>query len=698
MSGLIAQIQVLLRNSRVTDLLLPLVISASVLIIFVPLPTVIIDVLLSINIAMAVIILLTTLFVSKPLDFSIFPTILLATTLFRLVLSIATTRLILTQAGESGMDAAGQVIRSFSEFVAGDNVVVGFIIFSIIVVIQFVVITKGATRVAEVAARFTLDAMPGRQMAIDQELGAGLIDEKEAKRRREEVAQASDFFGAMDGASKFVRGDAIASIVIIFVNILGGLYIGMVENGMTILQALALFTSLTIGDGLVSQVPALLISLATGLLVTRSSHSANLPQQFISQMLAKPIVLVLTAAFLVLLTTTSLPSGPLWTIAVCALGLAYLMNKKAKDTQRTEETRQAEAQAAQAKPEEQTEDYLKVDAMSVELGVGLIPLADPNRGGDLLDRIHLLRKEVAEELGIILPRVRIQDSFNLDQIQYRIKIAGQPVAQGIVYPDLYLAIDPGTVTEKVQGLETLDPAFGTPALWIDEATKDQAEIFGYTVVEPGAVITTHLLEIIRRHADELLSRQATQELLNKLRETSPAAVDELIPNVLKLGQVQQVLQLLLREQVPIKQLGTIIEFLGDYGAKTKDPILLTTYVRTKLARTISTKYRDSNGMLHFVMIAPDIEDQVRAGFVLSEQDGFYIRMPQSAIDKLCRAILKELDKLHQLGMPPIVLVNPQIRPVLKQMTSAMIPNLIVLSYTEVTHDTTTACVGVVSAV
>jgi flagellar biosynthesis protein FlhA len=696
MNSIIAQIQGFLKKGRVVDLILPLVISASILIIFVPLPTVLMDAFLSMNIAIAVIILLTTLFVTKPLDFSIFPTILLATTLFRLVLNIASTRLILTRAHIDAEHAAGEVIKNFADFVASGSIIVGLIIFVIIVVIQFVVITKGATRVSEVAARFTLDAMPGRQMAIDADLNAGIIDEREAKRRREEITQAADFFGAMDGAGKFVRGDAIAGIVITLVNILGGLFIGMVEYGMGLQEAVTIFTHLTIGDGLVSQVPALLISIATGLLVTRSSYSTNLPAQFVGQLLSKPAVLVLTAFFLFILTLTDLPKIPLWTIALSSVGLALIMTRKAKVVRQEEENIAAKAEAEKTKQsEEQVEDYLKIDPMELEIGVGLIPLADPARGGDLLDRIHRLRKEVASEIGIILPRVRIRDSFQLDQLQYRIKIAGQPVAFAMVYADMYLAMDSGVATGKVQGIETLDPAFGTPALWIDGATKDQAEIFGYTVVEPGAVIATHLLEIIRKHADEILTRDATQHLLDELRKSSPAVVDELLSKILTLGQVQQVLQLLLREQVPIRQLGTILEVLGDYGAKTKDPILLATYVRTKLARTISTRYRDENNVLNVVLLDPALEDQIRAGFEHGEQ-GLYIRLSPNAIEHLCKKILPELDKLTQMNLPPVVLVNPQIRTALKQMTSATIPGLIVLSYTEITHDTQVVGVGVVT--
>ncbi|MDR1483443.1 MAG: flagellar biosynthesis protein FlhA [Planctomycetaceae bacterium] len=693
------QMQLLFKaRGRLTDLLLPLTISASILIIFVPLHPFAMDALLSLNISLAVIILLTTLFVAKPLDFSIFPTILLATTLFRLVLNIASTRLILTRAKEDGEYAAGEVIKNFADFVASGNIVVGLIIFVIIVVIQFVVITKGATRVAEVAARFTLDAMPGRQMAIDADLNAGLIDETEAKRRREEIQLSADFFGAMDGAGKFVRGDAIAGIVITLINIIGGLFIGVMQYEMDFTTAGNIFTRLTIGDGLVSQVPALMISIATGLLVTRSSHSSNLPQQFISQMLSKPIVLILTSIFLVLLMLTELPKLPLFLIAVSAVAIAFLMTRNVKATAKEEENKRAEAaaQEAQNAKEEKAEDFLRVDPMELELGVGLVPLADSNKGGDLLSRIDRLRKEMASELGIIFPKIRIRDSFHLDQIQYQFRISGQPIARGVVYPDLFLAMPSGAETGQVHGIETIEPAFGTPALWVDAPTKDQAEIYGYYVVEPSAVIVTHLSETVRKYADELLTRDATQHLVDQLKEISPTVVNELIPNLMSLSLLQQVLQRLLREQVPIRQLDKIMEVLGDNVTRTKDPILLVEEVRRKLARTICTKYRDVNGMLHVVTLDPALENQIFAGFEYNE-GGLFSRLSPDARDNICRKMLPELEKLTQLSLTPIVLVDPRIRFFLKQLTGAMIPSLVVICYNELTVDTQVTVEGYVSA-
>ncbi|MCL2743816.1 MAG: flagellar biosynthesis protein FlhA [Planctomycetaceae bacterium] len=696
MQELFTKINKSIKVGQITGLILPLCIAACIIIIFVPLPTDIIDILLSANIAIGLIILMTTLFVKRPLDFSIFPTVLLTTTLFRLVLSIATTRLILSRAGEYGEEAAGKVILSFASFISGDSIVVGFIIFVIIFIIQFIVITKGATRVAEVAARFTLDAMPGKQMAIDADLNAGLINEAEAKVRREEIAQEADFHGAMDGASKFVRGDAIAGIIITIINICAGLFIGIVMYGMTFQDALYVFTKLTIGDGLVTQVPALLISLAAGLLVTRSNTPVNLPEQFVGQMASRPVVLFLTAFFLFVLTLTDLPAFPLWTMAASSIGIALIIGRKTKKEKAIETQQQEEEERKNQKPDEQVEDYLKIDAMELEIGVGLIPLADPARGGDLLERIHRLRNEVASEIGIILPKVRIRDSFQLTELQYRFKIAGQPVAGGMVHPDMYLAMDTqGAAAGAVQGIETTDPAYGSPALWIDEATREQAEIFGYTVVEPNAVIITHLLETIRKYADEILTRDGTQQLIDELTKFAPAAVSELIPGIMSVGEVQKVLQLLLQEQVPIKQLGTILEVLGEHGKQTKDPILLSGWVRIRLARTICTRYRNTDNVMHVITLDPELENQVRAGFEHTES-GLFFRLSPGATDHLCKKILAELDKLTQYNLPAIVVVDPRIRTALKHMTSTNIPGLVVLSFLEITRDTQLIGVGVVT--
>lgn len=679
--------------ARAQDFILPIGLIASILVILIPLPAAVMDLLLSANVTLAVVILLTTVYVKTPLDFSIFPSLLLATTLLRLVLNVATTRLILTRGGSEGMAAAGGVIQSFGEFVAGDDIVVGLILFVIIVVIQFVVITKGATRISEVAARFALDGMPGRQMAIDADLNAGIIDEHEAQRRRQEITRQADFFGAMDGASKFVRGDAIAGIIITLINIIGGLAIGVLEAGMPLGQAASVFTKLTIGDGLVSQVPAFLISLAAGLLVTRSSYEVNLPSEFLKQLLLRPKALVVAGGFLGILIFTNLPRIPLFALASGCVGLAVVLSRRAA---RAEAAELAQKKAEEAKPPaERVEDYLLVDPMELEIGVGLIRLADPKRGGDLLERIQRIRQNVAAEIGIILPKVRIRDNFRLDQLEYRVKIGGLPVAGGTVRPDMLLAIDSGTTTGKVPGEPTREPAFGTAALWIAPAHREQAEMFGYTVVEPGAVIATHLAETIRRHADEILTRDATKHLLEELKKTSPAVVEELVPGQMKVAEVQQILQMLLRESVPIRQLGTILEALGDHAGRTKDPIVLTEIVRARLARTLCSRYRDATNTLHVVTLDPALEDRIRAGVEHTDR-GLFVRLSPAAVEALCRALAPAVEKLARQGHPPVVLVSPAIRAALRQITQAHLPDVVILSYNEITRDTRIESAAMVS--
>jgi flagellar biosynthesis protein FlhA len=678
--------------ARLSDLLFPIGIIGSVLVILVPLPTAVMDLLLASNISLAVIVLLTTIYVRTPLEFSIFPSLLLATTLGRLVLNVATTRLILTHAERQGMNAAGGVVKSFGEFVAGDKIVVGLIIFVIIVVIQFVVITKGATRISEVAARFALDGMPGRQMAIDADLNAGIIDEKEAQRRRTEVTQQADFFGAMDGASKFVRGDAIAGIIITLINIVGGLIIGVVDAGMEVGEAAALFTRLTIGDGLVSQVPAFLISLAAGLLVTRSSGDTDLPAQFVNQLFSRPKALAVTGAFVAILIFTNLPTVPLVGIGGGCIGLAMLLTRRQRDADAAAQTK---ARTDVKKPEERVEDFLAVDPMEIEIGVGLIRLADPKRGGDLLERIQRVRQNVAADVGLIMPKVRIRDNMRLEQNQYRIKIADVAVAQGSAYPAMLLAMDSGATTGKVPGMATREPAFNTPATWIEPHTRDQAEMLGYTVVEPVSVLATHLTEVVRKHADEILNRDATKHLIDELKKTSPAVVDELIPGQMKLAEVQQIMQMLLREQVPIRQLGPILETLGEYAPRTKDPILLTEYVRHRLARSICSRYRDKDARLFVVTLDPPLEDRIRAGIEHSER-GLFVRMSPQAVEATCKVIGAEIEKLTLANHPPILLVSPQIRAGLKQMTAGQLPRLIVLSYNEITRDTRIESLALVS--
>lgn len=663
----------------------------SVLVIMVPLPAPLMDILLAINITASVIMLLTTIYVRTPLELSIFPTLLLASTLGRLVLNVATTRLILTRAQTHGLDAAGGVIRSFSDFVAGDRVVVGLIIFVIIVVIQFVVITKGATRISEVTARFALDGMPGKQMAIDADLNAGAIDEQQAQERRAEITRQADFYAAMDGASKFVRGDAIAGIVITLINVVGGLFIGTIESGMGISEAASLFTRLSIGDGLVSQVPAFLVSIAAGLLITRSTNSTNLPREFLDQLFSRPQPLAVAGGFLGVLMLTNLPTVPLLSLGSACVGCALMLTRKEKAAEVT--AQKEEKKAAEKPPEERIEDFLAVDPMEIEVGVGLIRLADPKRGGDLLERIHRVRQTMAADIGIIMPKVRIRDNFRLEQHQYRIRIGGLPVDEGTLMPGRLLAIDSPLTTGKVPGIETQDPVFKTPAVWIEPGQRDRAEMLGYRVVEPTAVLATHLTDIVRRHADELLTRDATKHLVDELKTSSPAVVEELIPKQLSLAEVQNILQLLLREEVPIRQLALILETLGDFAARTqKDPVLLTENVRNRLARAICSRYRDGQNRLHVVTLSPSLEDAIRQGLQLTG-GGIHVQMSPDNVRSVCQQIAKEVDKLKRNNWPPVVLVSPQIRAGLKQMTHSNLPRLVVLSYNEITRDTVVEPVG-----
>jgi flagellar biosynthesis protein FlhA len=683
-------------NSR--SLILPVATITSILVLLVPLPSILLDFLIAANITLAVIVLLTTIYVRTPLEFSVFPSILLASTLGRLVLNVASTRLILTRAETEKSYAAGGVIKSFGEFVAGDMIIVGLIIFVIIIVIQFVVVTKGATRISEVAARFALDGMPGRQMAIDADLNAGMIDVKEARRRREEITQQADFYGAMDGASKFVRGDAIAGILITLINIGGGLLVGIFFAGMSVVEASSLFTKLTIGDGLATQIPAFLIALAAALLVTRSTKRIDLPTEFLTQLFSRPQALAISAVFLVLLVFTKMPAVPLISIAIACAGLAWMINReKRRHHDRMMAASETSRPGNATKTDERIEDYLAIDPMELEIGIGLIRLADPHRGGDLLARVTGVRQSVATELGIILPKVRIRDNMRLEETQYRVRIANNAVADGHAFPDRLLAIDSGRTSGLIEGESTRDPASGRPAVWIETTTCKQAETLGYTSKEPVAVIATHVQEVVRRHADELLTRDATQHLINELKKTSPAVVEELIPAMMKLSEVQQVLQMLLREEVSIRQLGLILETLGDYAGKTKDPICLTEYVRQRLARTICTHFQDEERRLHVVTLDPALEDHLVANIEQNDQ-GLVIRMSPASVESTCKRISDELEKLIEINRPPVILVSPQSRPGLKQLTTNMIPHLVVLSYNEITRDTQINSVGLVTEI
>lgn len=680
------------------DAILPLGIIACLVVILVPLPPALLDILLSANIAIGVVVLLTTIYARTPMEFNIFPAMLVATTLSRLVLNLATTRLILTKTGDEGLEAAGGVIRAFGEFVSGDSLEVGIILFVIIFLINFIVITKGASRIGEVAARFALDGMPGKQMAIDADLSAGAIDEKEAQRRREEVSKQADFYGAMDGASKFVRGDAIAGIAITFINLFGGLYMGYMYAGLSLTEAASIYSKLTIGDGLVSQVPAFLISLAAALLTTRSAQNSNFSGEFLKQIFAKPEALFISGGFLLLLIFTALPTMPLLTMGLGCIGLAVMMTKQTKQQAAQEQIQKKQTEAAAKKEtpaEKKAEDYLEVDPMRLELGAKLIALADPNRGGDLMKRISTVRATLASEMGILLPMVRIKDRMSLPEYSYELSLNGNRIATGMVRTDRLLAIDTGLTLGPIDGEETTDPAFGKRAFWIDPSRRQHAEIYGYQVAECGAVVATHVQETARRHAEELLTREVTKQLVDQLKKTTPTVVEELIPGLMKLSEVQQVLQNLLKEDIPIRQLGLILETLGDFAHRVKDPMWLTEYVRHRLARTISHRFRDSNGVLKVITLDPAVEDRIAAGAEQTDR-GVFLRMSPDVVNKTCQKIAEQLRKLEQQSRPLCVLVSPKIRVPLRQMTSENLPLAKILSYNEISRDTTVESVAMVS--
>lgn len=668
--------------SRWQHLVLPIGLIAGILVILVPLPTVVMDVLLAANITLAVIVLLTTVQVKTPLEFSIFPTLLLTATLGRLVLNIATTRLILTRAAAHQTGAAGGVIEGFGQFVAGNQLVVGVVIFTILVVIQYVVITKGASRISEVAARFALDGLPGRQMAIDADLNAGTIDQKEATRRRAELTEQADFYGSMDGASKFVRGDAIAGVIITLVNIVGGLAIGVLDAGMDVGQAATVYTKLTIGDGLVSQLPAFLIALAAGLLVTRSTGKVDLPVEFLKQIFARPEVLAVAGAFVGVLVLTKLPAVPLVTIGSGCAGLALLITRQRRDEQREKaENDSAGESSKQQVPQDRIEDYLAVDPMEIELGVGLIRLADPDHGGDLLARVTGVRRTVAAEIGIILPKVRIRDNLRLGRRQYRVKIANNPVAEGSLYPGKLLAVAPSSDVAELSGMQTSDPVSGRLAFWIDVSEADRAESIGYGIQNPSTVLSRHMQHVVEQNAHEILTRDACQHLVDELAKSSPAVVQELIPGAMRLADVQRVLQLLLQERVPIRQLGLILEAVGDASASTNDPVRIVEEVRRRLARTISNRFRDEHGVIHSVSLDPALEARLA---LPGAADG---PSQREFVGLLADRIAMETLKLVNAGHRPLLATAPEVRSLVRQLTSRRLPQLVVLSTAEITRDT-----------
>ncbi len=654
-------------------LLLPICVMSLILVILIPLPTGIMDVLLLVNITLSGVVLLTVMYMEGPLEFSSFPSLLLGMTLFRLVLNIATTRLILTQGD------AGRVISTFGGFVASGSLAVAVIIFAIIVVIQFVVITKGATRIAEVAARFTLDGLPGKQMAVDADLNAGTVTEEEAKTRRADITREADFYGAMDGASKFVRGDAIAGIVITFINILGGIYVGLVELDWSLVETLRRFTILTIGDGLVSQIPAFIVAIAAAMVVTRSAEKKSLGEELLQQVTAQPVALVLTGAFLLVLMLTPLPKPPLILLTASCYTVAHLLSRHKYAVA-------SQAAAVKARPDtaERIEKHLSPDPMELDVGFGLIRLVDRKQGGDLLERITNIRRQVAQELGIVVPPIRIRDDIQLEPNRFRAKLRGQAIGEGDVMPGQLLAIDSGTVTKRISGIDTTEPAFGLPALWIDEHQRHEAEHHNYTVVEPSSVLATYLTELIKRHADELLTRQEVNRLLDHLRESAGKLVEEVVPTVLKPGEIQRVLQSLLRERVPIRDLEVILEAVADVAPRTKDCEVLTEYARHALARTLCHQHKGDDGRIHCITLDPSLEELINKGLQRSEH-GTVLAIPPVHQTKIVEAIEAQVGQAtpEAGGRPPVLLCPPQIRPWVRKMIEVRLPSVAVMSYNEI---------------
>ena len=658
------------------------------MVMVIPLPPLIIDLLLSLSITIAIVILLMSMFVLKPLDFSVFPSVLLTVTLFRLSLNVASTRLILLH-GNEGTGAAGQVIKAFGTFVVGGNYVVGLIVFAVLTLINFVVITKGATRIAEVAARFTLDAMPGKQMSIDADLNAGLISETDARRRRSEIEREADFYGAMDGASKFVRGDAIAGVVIIFINIVGGLIIGVLQQNMDITDAARNYTLLTIGDGLVTQVPALIISTAAGMLVTRSTSSSNLGQDITEQLFLQPKAIGAAAAILFIFAL--IPGMPKFSFLVVAAGAAFLAFRLTRSAVPAEEDREDELPPPS--PIETVDSLLPLDLLEIEVGYGLIGLVDVAQGGELLQRIKSLRRQLAQEMGFVIPAIHIRDNLQLKPNQYCVILKGVEVARGEMLPGHWLALT-SDKAQKVRGIDTKEPAFGLPAVWITEKEKENVQARGVVVVDPATVVTTHLTELIKSNSDELLGRQEVQSLVDNLAKTYPKVVEELVPKVVSVGTIHRVLQRLLRERIPIRDLLTVLETLADYAPLTKNIDILTGYVRQALSRTITRQYRDGEGNITVVMLSPEIEDKISHSVQHTEFESF-LSVDPNWVQKVVRSVQKYIGTFTSRGLQPIVLCSPGSRIHFRKVLEKFIPNIIVLSHNEITHDVNIKSLGIV---
>ena len=673
------------------DIGVALYLLTAIIMFIITVPPGILDVLLAFNIAIALLILFRCMFTREVLDMSFFPTILLFTTIFRIALNVSSTKLIL------GTGDPGNVVATFGEFVGGGDLIIGIIIFIILIMIQFMVINKGSERVAEVTARFTLDAMPGKQMAIDADLNTGAITDEEAKRRREKIQQESSFFGSMDGAVKYVKGEALAGLLITVVNIVGGIAMGVLRQGMEVGAAVDKYTILTIGDGLVSQIPSLLISLSTGILVTKGSKDADFGNVLMNQLFGLPKVMYLVG---ITLATLGLIT-PLNDIVFVGIGMLFVISARMMES--TIETAKIESEAdmdeieaEEIRQPENVNSLLQVDPIELEFGYGIIPLADVNQGGDLLDRVVMIRRQVALELGMVVPIIRLRDNIQLNPNQYIIKIKGIQVSEGEILFDHYMAMNPGFVEEEITGIPTFEPSFHLPAIWITEGQRERAESLGYTVVDPPSIIATHLTEVIRQHVSELLTRQDVQNLVNNLKDTNPVLVDELIPKVLGLGEVQKVLQNLLKEGISIRDLLTIFETLADYASTSRDTDILTEYVRQNLKRAISSKFFSPRETTSVVTLDPALEQEIMKSVKQTEQ-GAYLSLDPETSRSIIKSVETEIKKLENMGKTPIVITSPIVRIYFKRLTEEYYRDLIIISYNEIANDVELQSVGMITA-
>ncbi len=685
------------QNDNVTmSYVIPAILIFIVAMMIIPIPPAVLDVLLSFNITLSLIVLFVSVYLARPLDFSAYPSILLITTLFRLSMNITTTRLILLN-GSEGPDAAGHVIQAFGTFVLGGNFAIGVIIFIIVVLVNFMVITKGSGRIAEVAARFTLDALPGKQIAIDSDLNAGLITEDEAKRQRRDLSREAEFYGAMDGASKFVRGDAVAGIIITFINILGGIFIGIVMEKMDWLRAAETYTILTVGDGLVNQIPALIISTSAGVIVSRSASGADLGTEITTQLMRyrRPLILASVASGVFALVP-GLPFIPFMLLSLCTGFVAF----SAADTQAAEETTKRDEKKDTASTPapgstEEAQSLLTVDLLELEVGYELVPMVDVGSGGDLIDRIRALRRQFALEFGYVVPPIHIRDNVRLEPNQYRLMLKGVEIAGGRVKPHYYLAMDPGGVDVKIPGIPTKEPAFGLDAMWITEGEKERAQFSGYTVVDPATVITTHLTEVIKAHAHEIVGRQEVQLLLDSLAKTNPKLVEEVVPTICSLGLIQQVLSGLLREGVSVRDMRTVLETLADWGPSVKSAERLTEHVRRALSRAITAKYISKTGVLTLASITPVLERTLSDSLQLHET-GSYLALEPSVAQRLISKLKILAEKFAHLGASPILLAPATLRAAMYAFTERFVPGFTVLSHQEIMPSTKVQSIGVLA--